>query len=200
VRVLSLPLGRPLDRVEDHPALDVNALARAGFLEPGTRTWRGEDDEWEPFGLTLVTRGDLVEFHFGGVRLGATVLTSTPCHFGGRRPWFLCPGCEEPVGNLHFVDLRPRCRTCWDLRYESQLEDELHRGLRRARRIRRQLGGDERLIAPFPPKPPKMRWAKYDALRRETHAAEQAYLDAQQSYTAKLLERLGLEGLWAESA
>jgi hypothetical protein len=57
-----LPLG---DRVEDHPTVDVNALARAGFLEPGRRTWRGEDDEWEPFGLTVVTRGDLVDVKAG---------------------------------------------------------------------------------------------------------------------------------------
>jgi hypothetical protein len=45
-----------------------------------------------------------------------------------------------------------------------------------------------------------MRWARYDALREEALAAERAWLEAQQEYTSKLLQRLGLEGLWTESA
>jgi hypothetical protein len=38
-----------------------------------------------------------------------------------------------------------------------------------------------------------MRWAKYDALRREALAAERAYLEAQEDFTEKLLQRLGRE-------
>jgi len=45
-----------------------------------------------------------------------------------------------------------------------------------------------------------MRWAKYDPLRREALTAEAAYLKAQQDYAPRLLQRLGLDRLWAESA
>src|SRR5439155_6987853 len=61
---------------------------------------------------------------------------------GGQRPWFTCPGCERRCGKLHFAPYLPRCRDCADLRYESQLENKLERGMRRARRIRRRLGGE----------------------------------------------------------
>src|SRR5439155_8183609 len=122
-------------------------------------------------------RGDLVEFRRGGERISATVLTWTPCHFGGRRAWFTCPGCERRCRKLHFAPRLPRCRICADLRYESQLENELERGLRRARRIRRKLGGEAVNTAPFP-LPHGMRWAKYLALREEALAAERAWADA----------------------
>ncbi|MHC4855681.1 MAG: hypothetical protein ACYS72_04690 [Planctomycetota bacterium] len=54
-------------------------------------------------------------------------ITTTPCHFGGVRHWFLCPAsvdgvlCENRVGKLY---LPPggsvfACRHCYDLTYES---------------------------------------------------------------------------------
>jgi hypothetical protein len=186
---------RPPDRVEDHPAIDVNVLARKGFLEPGTRTWHGDDGEWEPVGLTIVTRGDLLEFRRGGPRISAAVITTTPCYFGGGRPWFLCPGCERRCGKLHFAPHLPHCRDCADLRYESQLENQLERGLRRARRIRRQLGGEAINLGRFPDKPRGMRWATYGALREEALAAERAWLEAQQRDVARMLERSGVVDL-----
>ena len=41
------------------------------------------------------------------------------CHFGGRRPWFVCPGCRQKVGILYAAS-RFRCRGCLNLGYQSQ--------------------------------------------------------------------------------
>lgn len=49
------------------------------------------------------------------------LLEYTAVHFGGVRPWFRCPACDDRVGTLH----RPpgedvfQCRGCFDLGYTS---------------------------------------------------------------------------------
>lgn len=67
---------------------------------------------------------------FGGsvtVTASDIPITSTACHYGGVRYWFLCPAvkdgllCENRVGVLY---LPPggsvfACRHCWDLTYDS---------------------------------------------------------------------------------
>lgn len=51
-------------------------------------------------------------------------LTSTPCHFGGRRWWFMCPGpsCQRKVAKLHMPPGRIEyaCRHCHGLSYEGR--------------------------------------------------------------------------------
>lgn len=56
----------------------------------------------------------------------AVPIETTPCNFGGERPWFRCPGpageaCDERVGKLHRPPNGGRylCRQCHDLAYES---------------------------------------------------------------------------------
>jgi hypothetical protein len=51
-------------------------------------------------------------------------LDTTPCNFGGKRWWFLCPNCNRrrrilylPPGATYFL-----CRICHNLTYESQQE------------------------------------------------------------------------------
>ena len=53
-------------------------------------------------------------------------LTWTPCHFGGRRWWFICPlvvngqACNKRVGVLYFSSGKYfGCRHCNNLTYES---------------------------------------------------------------------------------
>ena len=51
-------------------------------------------------------------------------LTSTPCHFGGVRYWFLCSQCGRRVGKLYIPagsqSLVWRCRHCLHLTYEQR--------------------------------------------------------------------------------
>jgi hypothetical protein len=46
-------------------------------------------------------------------------------HDGGRRWWFLCPGCRRRMGVLYLPRDRTgfRCRDCYGLRYPSQQRD-----------------------------------------------------------------------------
>lgn len=46
----------------------------------------------------------------------------TSCNFGGERPWFRCPRCDDRVAKLYKTprDDRYICRECGDLIYTSQ--------------------------------------------------------------------------------
>ncbi len=51
-------------------------------------------------------------------------LVTTPCHYGGIRWWFECPGCRRRVGKLYIPPQGGRfaCRHCYDLSYTSAQE------------------------------------------------------------------------------
>jgi hypothetical protein len=94
-------------------------------------------------------------------------LTWTPCHYGGQRPWFRCPGwgCGRRVAKLYLGDGAFRCRHCLDLGCESQRETPAFRLLAKAQNIRLRLGGSASLTEPFPSKPKGMHGCTYARLR-----------------------------------
>lgn len=53
-------------------------------------------------------------------------LATTPCHFGGKRYWFICPWyangiyCGRRVGVLYLGGKYFACRHCYDLSYNSR--------------------------------------------------------------------------------
>lgn len=55
-------------------------------------------------------------------------LTTTPCNYGGRRYWFVCPltrngvYCGRRVGVIYGVDKWFGCRYCADVAYQAQFE------------------------------------------------------------------------------
>jgi hypothetical protein len=93
-------------------------------------------------------------------------LSWTACNFGGERPWFVCPGagCGRRVAVLYGPGCYFLCRHCYDLVYESQRENEMHRALRSAQSIRERLGGSANVMEPFPGKPNGMHWETYERL------------------------------------
>src|SRR5262249_33875310 len=100
-----------------------------------------------------------------GMRRHTLLELSTPTMFGGYRKWFACPDCRRPARILYGVNSL-QCRRCRGLKYASQSEASHWRAQRKALGIRRRLGAsDDALDGPFPPKPPKMRWATYERLR-----------------------------------
>jgi hypothetical protein len=100
-------------------------------------------------------------------------LVASRPHFGGPRWWFLCPNTNRRLRKLYLPPggHRFRSRTAQELIYTSQQEDFPDRAARRARKIRRKLGGDPMAIR-YPRKPPRMPRATYDQLLDKLAAAE----------------------------
>jgi hypothetical protein len=68
------------------------------------------------------------------------------------------------------------CRHCYNLRSESQNENEMYRALRRAQKIGERLGGSANMMEPFPEKPKEVHWRTYERLSRGYHEAEMEQL------------------------
>src|SRR5438477_1669417 len=139
--------------VEASLQLDINRLNQAGCLRPGFRgAW-----EWtrngKPFASIQVCwrAGHLVLFYAYRENAGdwrtleqPTPVAWTPCRFGGRRPYFLCPGadCGRRVSTLYSVGAGFLCRLCHQLVFRSQRQDELGRSPQLAfRNAMRTTGG-----------------------------------------------------------
>ncbi|MBF0562157.1 MAG: hypothetical protein HQL37_09075 [Alphaproteobacteria bacterium] len=89
-------------------------------------------------------------------------LTHTACHFGGERPWFLCPDCRDRAGKLYLAGNSGfACRRCHDLTYTTRQETPIYRGLSRANRLRTKLGGLPGMAHPIASKPKGMHHATY---------------------------------------
>jgi hypothetical protein len=117
----------------------------------------------------------------------------TACTFGGERPWFTCPGagCDRRVAVLYGPGRYFLCRHCYDLVYESQRENGMHRALRRAQAIRERLGGSPNMTKPFPEKPKGMHWKTYDRLWWEHYEAEMTQLEGMREWLDKLEKKVG---------
>ncbi len=103
-------------------------------------------------------------------------LAWTACYFGGRRPWFVCPGagCGRRAAVLYGGRFF-RCRRCHDLADESPRRSPGGRALGKAQRVRARLGGTANMLEPFPSRPKGMHRRTYERVAREAAAAERAY-------------------------
>ena len=60
-------------------------------------------------------------------------ITTTPCYFGGKRYWFICPWyangkyCGRRVGVLYLGGKYFACRHCYDLTYSSKNENRRYK-------------------------------------------------------------------------
>ena len=98
--------------------------------------------------------------------------TWTPCHFGGKRPWFICRHCGRQVGVLYILGVELRCRHCADLAYRSQSENKWRRATRRANKIRRRLRDEGNSFLSIPPRPKGMHHTTYYRLAEKLYEAE----------------------------
>lgn len=95
--------------------------------------------------------------------------TTTPCHLGGLRYWFLCPSCDRRCAILY----PHQCRKCVNGRYRVELMTPHRRKITKAIKLRARLGQTSGgTVAPFPHKPARMRWQTYSRLRAEIEALE----------------------------
>ncbi len=107
----------------------------------------------------------------------AVWLDTKPCGFKGRRLQFICPGCGRRVAELYPDGVHFRCRKCCGLGYRSQRKGREARGLEKAVRIKRQLGGSGDYADPVPERPKGMHQRTYERLRNEGEEAQLPYQD-----------------------
>lgn len=141
-----------------------------------------------------------LRYAVGGEKICSRVaLAWTACHFGGQRPWFVCPGtgCGRRTAVLYggrfFL-----CRRCQGLAYESTRRSPGERALCKAQLIRARLGGTANRLEPFPPKPKGMHWRTYERWAQAAAAAERAYGAEAAAWLARVegeIERWAGEGI-----
>lgn len=185
--------GRPgwHPKADQFRSIDVNRLRKAGSLKAGkSGGWQWTVDgekvasismRAEPARLILIYRIRPGGGDWESVEEPIT-LTESSCHYGGTRPWFLCPGvrngrwCGKRVGKLYLGQRYFVCRHCLRLAYSSQSEEPMDRHNRRANKIRMALGGEPGTAAPPPRKPKGMHWRTYwrkmDAIEEADTAGE----------------------------
>lgn len=95
----------------------------------------------------------------------------TPCTYGGRRAWFICParGCGQRVAILYGGAIFA-CRHCYQLAYASSREDAGGRATRRADTLRARLGWEPGILNGEGDKPKWMRWRTFERLTAEHDA------------------------------
>ena len=108
-------------------------------------------------------------------------LTWSKRHFGGQQPYFLCPACGQRVAILYLTN-KIACRTCSNLAYESQRENESSRQLRRARKLRSKIGAEPLILSPIPVKPKNMHYATYERKVKMIHILERRALKTMESH------------------
>ncbi len=166
-------------------SLDINWLNRNGNLVAGCRSsvgwFRGEKPAGS-IGIQAQEGRLVLDYTWCGSdeeRENITepvALSHTPCHYGGKRPWFICPSCQRRVAKLYGAGKYFFCRHCYNLAYQSQRESKPDRSLRKAQNIRVRMGGTGNISELFPFKPKGMHWSTYERLWREAEDAEGHYL------------------------
>ena len=162
--------------------LDIRYMRRAGFFRTtpgatysGSLSWSCRD---KPRGdVSVIVRGSdsayppeiLLSYRTQAPGEAAwkdvderVAIETTPCHYGGERPWFLCPRCGDRRAVLFSVGGRFRCRECHGIAYSSTSETADDRAARRALELQKRLGGHKHgTIFDPEPKPPYMHWVTY---------------------------------------
>ncbi len=136
------------DNCETSRALHISFLKKHGYLnghhQSGTSTWtHGWSGNKSSIGVISSVYGYDPHFRlhythtsFDGVKTDLDYrveVVSTPCYFGGKRYWFICPliksgiPCRRRVGVLYSAGKYYGCRRCCDLAYQSQQEN--HSGM-----------------------------------------------------------------------
>ncbi len=138
---------RPL--VEDVPEFSVLKCAGSGALRMDARStvaWQFRDEQIGQGEIR--SHGDSITLDYR-MRSGndewqqekaEIELGFTPVHFGGERPWFLCPSCVRRCLSLYWIG-QFKCRKCHDLVYQTARVDSLQRLEVRLSKVRDKLDG-----------------------------------------------------------
>ena len=161
--------------------LDVRTLYRSGFIEklarlPTNKQLEGTDKSREVHLLVNAQQMSFSYFHIGysSERHPIRIVIKfdwTPCYFGGRRLWFLCPKCGRRVAIL-YGGKNFYCRICRNIAYPSENEAKPNRLLRKANKIKKRLKCEPGVQSKIIFKPKGMHQKTFDRLRRQVEILE----------------------------
>lgn len=206
--------------VEECRSMDVNELKEATEYtgSEGAMWWGDREDpdawlSWEAVGSQEIDD----ETRVSALRLRYTLtdprteesesveytvpLDYTECNFGGVRPWFRCPKCNERRGKLYLPprggDGRYLCRECYDLGYRSSRTsgDDLKQAELRYRRAFAKVDAENRRPHPnnmplTPDRPKGMHQETFESLKWEVTRAEWEWSEEMRKETNRLLASL----------
>jgi len=140
---------------EEFITLDVRELRKEGGLAPKQSYNLHKYSCGLKMGiLAVTTRQDRLSLQYTAVNeqnrqcsSQSVAIDWTPCHFGGRRPWFVCPNesCDKRVAILYGPH-RFLCRNCHGIAYQSQRETEIQRLIRKMETLRAKFSGPTKTI------------------------------------------------------
>jgi hypothetical protein len=169
---------RPRQRVclQDGLKLDLNRLARKGFIKPGANIGRRgiawTHGYWGEIASGIIS-GDMsgedggwLQIHLGNLDQ-RIILVARPRHFGGKQWYFLCPVRHSPASVLWKPSGATRfcSRQTWSrqVAYQSQFNDATSRAHAGKAKIKsRLIAGLDPDEWDLPPKPKWMRRATYN--------------------------------------
>ena len=166
------------DTIDSYRSIDVRWLKREGMLSPGASrriTWSRHGEIVASINVRAELDRVILNYRHrsGGDEWKDESypirLTTTPCHMGGERHWFLCParGCGQRVAVLYGGRIFA-CRKCYQLAYPSQRENFGDRLARRANGIRNKMGWPVGIFNGCDlGKPKGMHWRTYERLCQE---------------------------------
>ena len=115
-------------KCEDFARLDIRQIKSRGHLLVGAVfpwQWSIGDLTVASVNITVGSRALALSYRTGGHEVSQRIaLTWTACHFGGLRPWLVCPACGRRYAVLYGVNNFGRfsCRRCMNLAYECEAE------------------------------------------------------------------------------
>lgn len=185
--------GRPAQhgKVEHHRRIDIRRWAREGMLEDGGYFgWQWQQDGKPVASIGVrVNSTDMLTLIYRWQRDGdwrdesiPIRLAKTSCHFGGSRPWFICPHCGRQTATLYLASGKWFCRKSLRLAYACQSEDQLDRLRRKSTKLEERLNGHR--------KPKGMHTATYETLKDRWIKAEMAWDDMFMIRAASLMDLL----------
>src|SRR6476620_5312006 len=170
-------MARPRQRIclQEGLKLDINFMARRELIVPGSATgpqsirWVNSNGQeiasgWISADMKGDTEGWLdIQIDKFDQRIS---LTASPCHYGGRKWFFVCPVVNRRASVLwlHRGARQFASRHAWPgkVAYRSQFMTAMDRAYLGMERIKRRLIGDlDPQECHLPPKPKWMRWKTY---------------------------------------
>jgi hypothetical protein len=180
-----------------HP-LDIRKIARAGLLTPGSPfswQWSRGGNVVASISITVYTSAS-VTLDYRARKHGEwenkrydVMVDWTPCNYGGKRPWWLCPCCGRRVAVL-WGGGTYACRHCQQINYESTRNTPESQAFARAGKVRKQLGWCAGIANPPGGRPKGMHQRTYERLLHHYYELANQAFGASSEAMDKVMGRL----------